>query len=304
MKTPEILVVVAFTSNRPGHMNWLALRDAIRENIGDKVAVDMTSLTSLIFDISPDNQTVVDCLSGRDVSSYDFVAIRNVGKTPELGITLAHYLRRKGVNFTDSYLETNGGGKLSCSMIRSTLGLPFPRTIYTSARRLVSIIKSKPDFNYPFILKADKGKKGRDNYLVHTEQQLEQTLAGSQEVIFIAQEFVPNDGDIRALVLDGSISLVIKRRATEGTHLNNVSAGGSSVLLPLSDLSAEVQRDIIKSAEVEGLQVAGVDVIFDKLSGKHYILEVNKAPEIGTGAFVQEKIAAYSHMIASRVEKN
>jgi len=294
----KALIVVAFVPARPeGHMNWLPFRDEIRKYL-DKTVVDMTSLTDLVYDISNEDCKVIDTVTGNDVSSYDFVIIRNVGKTPELGIALANYLSMKNIPFTDSYLETRGAGKLACAMLRLKYNLPTPRTIYASAKNLKKYINDSKSLSYPFVLKADNGKKGRDNYLIKSSDDLDEKLALHTETPLIAQEFIESDGDFRALVMNGEITLVIKRFAkSKDTHLNNTSQGATADLMPISVFSSKVQNEILKAAEVEGLQVAGVDVIIDTKTSKHYFLEVNRAPQIGTGAFADKKTEAYANMI-------
>lgn len=296
----NVLIVVATASVRPDNMNWLPLRDAIRHHIVDDT-VDMTALTKLVFDISNDECHVIDTLTGRDVASYDFVVIRNVGKTPELGITLAHYLTMKKVPFTDEYLETRGAGKLACAMLRRRSDVSTPRTVYALSAQLGEYIATSGALTYPFVLKADNGKKGRDNYLVASPEDLNDKLQAQPDIAFIAQEFIENDGDYRALVMDDKIALVIKRTASGDTHLNNTSQGGLAEIVPLNTFSNQIQEAILVAARVEGLQVAGVDIIFDKHTGDHYFLEVNRAPQIGTGAFADQKIAAYAAMINERI---
>lgn len=296
----KVLIVVATDSERSDHMNWLPLRDAIRKNLNNSdTVIDMSSLNNLIYDISNDNCAVIDYLTGKDVAEYDVVVIRNVGRTPELGITLANYLAMKKIPFTDSYLETKGAGKLACAMLRRMYDISTPRTIYASSNHIGKYI-SQGALSYPFVLKADNGKKGRDNYLVRSRKELDEKLHAQPEVSFIAQQFIENDGDYRALVMGDKIAIVLKRiAASKDTHINNTSQGGIAELLLASVFSPEVQKEIIKAARVEQLEVAGVDIIFDKLSGKYYFLEVNRAPQIGTGSFADEKIAAYADFIKS-----
>jgi glutathione synthase/RimK-type ligase-like ATP-grasp enzyme len=296
----NVLIVVAAASTQPDSMNWLPLRDAIRPYVDDAV-VDMTSLTQLVFDISNDDCHVVDSVTGRDVASYDFVVIRNVGKTVELGITLAQYLTMKDIPFTDEYLESRGAGKLACAMLRRRSGISTPRTVYALASLLGEYISTSGALQYPFVLKADNGRKGRDNYLVTSNDDLAQKLNAQPDVAFIAQEFIENNGDYRALVMGDKIALVIRRTASGDSHLNNTSQGGSAEVVDVSTFSNDVQAEILTSAKVEGLQVAGVDIIFDKHTNKHYFLEVNRAPQIGTGAFADQKIAAYGAMINERI---
>lgn len=299
----KVLIVVAVASTRPDNMNWLPLRDALRSQMGAAITVDMCSLANLVFDISNKGCSVIDASSGIDIDGYDFVVIRNVGKTSELGIALAHYLAMKHIPFTDSYLETHGAGKLACAMLRRRHDLPTPRTVFAKSNHLAAYISGCNAFSFPFVLKADNGKKGRDNYLIKTIQELDARLAAQPDVAFIAQEFIDNDGDYRALVMDGKIALVIKRMAASSdTHLNNTSQGGSAELKKVDVFSKQIQSEILLAAHVEGLEVAGVDIIFNKTSGSHYFLEVNRAPQIGTGAFADEKIAAYATMINKRLQ--
>ncbi|HUC96578.1 MAG TPA: hypothetical protein VMR16_02840 [Candidatus Saccharimonadales bacterium] len=297
----KVLIVVAVDSDRPDHMNWLPLRDALRNQKINRITIDMTSLNNLVFDISNDNCIVIDMLSGKDVADYDAVIIRNVGKTPELGITLANYLAMKQIPFTDSYLESKGSGKLACAMLRYRHGLSTPRTVYSTAKHLGNYIDSGA-LSFPFVLKSDNGKKGRDNYLIKSKNELEEKLLAQSDIMFIAQQFIENDGDYRALVMGDKITVVLKRvAASKDTHINNTSQGGVAELLTVDEFPSDIQNEILKAARVEKLEVAGVDIIFDKLSGKHYFLEVNRAPQIGTGSFAEEKIAAYAEFLNSMV---
>jgi ribosomal protein S6--L-glutamate ligase len=175
--------------------------------------------------------------------------------------------------------------------------------VVAKPKLLGEYIRTAKPFEYPFILKADNGKKGRNNYLVKDQAELDQILNDNLNIQFVAQEHIPNNGDFRALVLNDEISLVIERKAAEGTHLSNTSQGGSANLFDAVNFSHQVRTDIIKSAQVEGLQVAGVDIMFDNRTGKHYFLEVNRAPQIGTGAFANQKIAAYARMIEKRAKE-
>lgn len=294
----KVLLVVPLEPKNPESMNWLPLRDALRQKLRETdIQLDMTALTQLVFDISNSDVRVIDTRTQKDVASYDFVIIRNVGKLSELGITLAQYLRFKNIPFTDTYLEVQGKGKLACAMLRRRFELPTPRTIYATKSHLLDYL-SKNILSYPFILKADNGKKGRDNYLIKNHAELQKRLAEQTTIPFIVQELIPNDGDYRALVLGDKIAVVIKRMAVDATtHVTNTSQGGSATLESPEIFSKKVTRDILKAAKVEALQVAGVDIIFNQKTGDYYFLEVNRAPQLGTGAFAEEKLAAYAGMI-------
>lgn len=298
----KILIVAAAQSSRPTAMaNRSAFADELTRQIKPSTIVDMTSLTNMIFDISNDKCSVIDKISGNDVADYDLVIIRTVGKRLEIGIALAQYLTMKQVPFIDGYLKTQGAGKLTCQILKRRYNLSTPRTVYATKKHLSEYINNTGALTYPFVLKADKGKKGRDNYLVKSPQELNERLSAQPDVTFIAQEYIENDGDYRVLVMGGKISVVIKRMASSDTHLNNISQGGLAELASIDVFSPDVQTDILTAARIELLEVAGVDVVFDKKSSKYYLLEVNRAPQINTGAFTAEKITAYADMISDKI---
>lgn len=298
----KILIVTASVPRNSDDARWFTFRDDLRSKLSGVAFVDMTSLTSLVFDISNNSCSVIDRLNGGDVASYDLVVIRNVGQKLELGITLAHYLSMKKVPFTDSYLNVQGAGKLAYAMSCRKFNLPIPHTVYGSARNLAKYITETNSLQFPIILKADIARKGRDNYLVSGVDDLTSKLSAQPEVTFIAQEFIANDGDYRALVLDGQITTVIKRISSGDSHLNNTSQGGEAILQDVEIFNDQVKADVVKSAKIDNLEVAGVDVIFDKNTNQHYILEVNRAPQISTGTYVDEKVNAFAEMILNRVD--
>jgi glutathione synthase/RimK-type ligase-like ATP-grasp enzyme len=155
----------------------------------------------------------------------------------------------------------------------------------------------------PIVLKAIDGSGGRNNYLVKSERQLWKILRGSPEVQFIAQEFIPNSNDLRVLVVDKRIELIIKRqRRDDSTHLNNTSRGANVSLIPLTDLALADQKLALKAAALMRRETAGVDLMFSNSSGKPYILEVNTSPQIASGAFVDEKLEIYSDFFGNMLK--
>ena len=112
---------------------------------------------------------------------------------------------------------------------------------------------------------------------------------------FVGQSFIANSGDLRVLVINKSIKLIIGRtRKDDTTHLNNTSQGADARLLDISELSVEAQEMSLKAASVMGREIAGVDVMFEKDTEKPYILEVNASPQVGSGAFTDEKLTVYN----------
>lgn len=79
--------------------------------------------------------------------------------------------------------------------------------------------------------------------------------------------------------------------------------GAQAEILPIDQFGRIVAAQATQAAQVFGRNVAGVDIMFDKNTGEHYFLEVNRAPQIEHASFETEKadwiIEQISHAIAS-----
>jgi glutathione synthase/RimK-type ligase-like ATP-grasp enzyme len=121
---------------------------------------------------------------------------------------------------------------------------------------------------------------------------------------YIAQRYIPADGDYRILVFGKQAVLALYRKAAEeGSHLHNTSLGAAVERIELEKLPSEVFINAIRAAESMQWQVAGVDLIKDKKSGKWYCLEVNNSPQLVAGAFVPEKQAALAEFFQEQLGK-
>lgn len=281
--------------------NWLTLGEEITKKLKSDARVFLAHFDELIYDANNDNSRVFHAKDGWDISSFDVVIFRRVGKDIELAMACAHYLHYKDIKFTDKYLLKPGKSKLVGSFMRLANGLPVPRTIYAEPKKIIELFSRSPPFQFPVIIKSDFGHKGKDNYLASSYKDL-RDIFGRASAWMIVQPYLENDGDYRLLALNGKISLAIFRSASEGSHLNNTSAGGTATHQDISSIKAKIITDALTAAQLEKLTVAGVDVLIDKRTGRHVILEVNRAPQISDGAFHEEKISTYSKMIKELLE--
>lgn len=284
--------------------DWVQLSATVHEFMRGEVEVEAAPLSALAFLVDGRASRIWHPQLGWDVADFDLVIFRRVGDELEKASGIAYYLQSKHIPFIDQYILRPGKGKLSGAFLRASNDLPVPRTFYGTTDVYKQLFKDADTslLPYPFVLKADNGRKGRDNYLIHSYHELLDVLDKSQQLNMIAQDFIPNDGDLRVLVLHGTPRLVIERKGKAGSHLNNTSQGGTARLLPVETLSPQILADCKQAALLEELQVAGVDVVIDKTDGRHYFLEVNRAPQIATGAFTDEKLAAYAAMVKELLE--
>lgn len=299
MLMKKILLLVHAAQKRPGHLNWLPFRDLVQQYIADGVQVEMASLSGLTFVLDGDATKIVDSHQGFDVADFDLVVFRTIGKRLEEAIAVAAYCRKHGITYIDEYIPAIGNAKLGCAFTRWEQGLPVPKTVYGP---LDGMLEYAETIGFPAVLKADAGKKGRDNYLVRTPDDIRKYRAAKDAPAFVLQNFIPNDGDLRLVVMNGQVRLVLKRIAAGGSHLNNTSQGGSVELVPVESLPKPVIDLALKATKLEKLSIAGVDLIQDKYSGDYFILEVNRAPQIATGGLADLKTKAYAEMLGEIIK--
>ncbi len=281
-------------SNYPGHQLFIS---SVTKLLKGKYSVENAFFSELAYLADGYRSRVWHPEKGWDVADFDLVVFRVVGSEIELGIATAHYAYMTGTAFIDSYLLTQSKGKLVGAFLRSANNLPVPKTFHGSREVFEKVFKTDPPFNFPVILKADFGRKGRDNYLVKNLNELLGKIDGSPDISFVAQNFIPNDGDYRILVLNYKPRLAIHRQSVSGSHLNNTSQGGTAKSYSLDKFSKKILRDSRLAARLEELEVAGVDIVINKENGRHYILEVNRAPQLATGAFGPKKLRAYTEAL-------
>jgi glutathione synthase/RimK-type ligase-like ATP-grasp enzyme len=114
----------------------------------------------------------------------------------------------------------------------------------------------------------------------------------------LIQDFVPNDGDYRVLVMGGEVKLVIHRKSNDDGHLNNTSKGGSANIIDIKDVPQVVLDESIKISELLKREITGVDMIQHKDTGEFFMLEVNNMPQLSTGSFVEEKAQVLSDFLS------
>lgn len=212
----------------------------------------------------------------------------------DVAYALALYLQDNEVTFWNSeMINQRSVSKLSCMMQLALAGIPIPETNFC-----IDIKKTISLLPMPFIAKAAGASRGKNNFLVRSEQELAQVYAADAH--FLVQPFIQNDHDLRIICFNGNPTLVLKRSRKPGadTHLNNTSQGGDSSWLELTDVPAQVLTLSRKICTIMHREMAGVDFIADASSECGYsCLEVNAIPQLTSGVDNEKKLRAFSDAI-------
>ena len=93
----------------------------------------------------------------------------------------------------------------------------------------------------------------------------------------LVQEFIKEAGgtDVRALVVGGAVVASMKRTGKMGDFRANLHRGGKAEAVALTE---EERKTAIRSAEVLGLNVCGVDML--RSNRGPVVIEVNSSPGI------------------------
>lgn len=277
----------------------------------EKVTFDARSFNELLFKIDGTQTQVRELVGGRDISTYDLVHFKTHRKHYELAISAAEYLDFHHINFFDRELAEHVAYDKLTEMMRLALaGLPVPLTYCGSPQALIAQVDEiLAAVGGPFICKEINSDRGRGNYMLHAKEELLEVLgsAGATE-FYMVQEYLENDGYVRALVFSPDVAIMIGKRSVPSDnprkrHLNN-PAGATNVYLINPDDEPDGVRELaVTAARLMRRQVAGVDLIYSKQHKMWYILEANTAPQIRTGAYPQQKAEAFAKFIDLQLNK-
>ncbi|MBP9758944.1 ATP-grasp domain-containing protein [Candidatus Dojkabacteria bacterium] len=134
------------------------------------------------------------------------------------------------------------------------------------------------ELSLPFIIKPVKGARG---YNIHKIQYYEDFSVFinkySNTRYFLFQEFIPNNGDYRVIVVGGKVVGMFKRIPNEGEFRANISRGGSGEIVTDRKLVKKIGDFALKACKVLEIEIGGVDVMLSEKNGMLYFIEVNRS---------------------------
>ncbi|MEO6513097.1 MAG: RimK/LysX family protein [Candidatus Saccharimonadales bacterium] len=242
-----------------------------------------------------------------DIATYDIVHFKT-SKERDVTAAMASYLQKRGVLFFDKRaMKYSANSKIYQYVLLNDNQIPVPNSVFVLPSQYAFMFETLNEtLGLPFVFKGIHASRGAFNYLIENKKSYDEAVKEMNEnnIIAIAQQFIPNDGDYRVLVLGRSVALIILRSRTDNsTHLNNTSQGGTATLVDVADFPTEIITKSITAATVFQLGIGGVDMLQDKSTGEWYCLEVNGDPQIASGSFVNEKQAAYAAYIEKELGK-
>jgi glutathione synthase/RimK-type ligase-like ATP-grasp enzyme len=270
--------------------------------------VDQATFEELLFCLSNDGSRIEISGTGQDIANYSLIYFRTslVYGNSDVSAAIAQYLSDRNVDYIDrSVIKNPDPKKLYQYVVLADNRINIPKTLFMLPVHLMhNYEKIIAEVGSPFILKDINGRRGQYNYLIDSKADFDRanSEAGELNIWLLAQQYIPNDYVYRLITLGGQLALAIRRgRDQAGGHLYSTSRGSKVELIEPDDLPARLSNIAPMSAKLMGLQIAGVDFVQDKETNIWYCLEVNKAPQLYSGSFVEEKEAAVARYLKHRL---
>jgi len=249
----------------------------------------ITSLSDLGISATTYNPDNFDVIVGKGIghgikyngNSFDMpklVLPRSGAATTVFITALIRQFEKKQVTCINSSLSVEiAKDKMRSHQLLASHGLPIPNTMLV--RFPVDADIADTVIGWPCVVKVISGSHGEGIYLCENKK----TFVNIMEFVgslaspktLIVQEYVdtkPGE-DLRVFVIGGKVIGAMKRHAPKGDFRANISSGGHGEPFEVDNQIDFLARE---TAKICGLDIAGIDLLFDKDGYK--ICEANSAP--------------------------
>ncbi len=216
-------------------------------------------------------------IEGKLVDFPDFILPRATVSLTYYGLAFLRHMERLNIPVINSSSSIEiAKDKLYSLQILAQAGLPVPDTMLM--KYPVNIDYVKKHFKFPLVVKTLIGSQGKGVHLVQDQSSLEDFMdvinAINSNFNILIQEFISSSRgkDLRIFIVGGKIIAGMLRKTDNGFKAN-ISKGAIGEPYELTD---EIKWLASEAVKVLGLDIAGVDLLFDKDSFK--ICEVNCSP--------------------------
>jgi gamma-F420-2:alpha-L-glutamate ligase len=270
------------------------------KEVAEKSGIDLSFVAPTNFDLIVTKGGSKSILyQGNTMDLPDCLIPRRGSSSTYFTLAVIRHMERLGIPVVNSGQSIEAAkDKLATMQILAAHNIPIPKTML--AKFPLDLANVEREFSLPIILKTVSGSKGKGVFLCENRTQLEDLsdlmeISKDSKVNVILQEFISSSRgrDIRVIVIGGRPIGAMLRTASEGRVKANVHAGGSVSMFPMN---REIEKLSVECADLLGLEIAGVDILFD--GDSYMVAEVNSSPgfegfEKATGINVAEKVYGY-----------
>lgn len=230
--------------------------------------------------------------NGKSLPLPDLMLTRTGSGTDYFSLSIIRQLERLGVRtINNSYAIERVKDKLYAAQVLAQNNIPTPKTILAKFPLDPEYVKKQ--IGFPCVVKVLTGSFGEGVYLSKDADsfkdlmELVRSLKANASIIL--QEFISHKpgNDLRVWVVGGKVIGAMLRQSTDGSFKANISRGGKGEPF---EVTKEIEFIARETARVLDLDIAGVDLLFDKDGYK--VCEANSAPQFeGFEKYCQINIA-------------
>ena len=261
-------------ARNPGLYSHRRLIEAARQRGHE---IDVVNTLHVHMNVTSSRPTLM--YGGRVLPCYDAVIPRIGASITHYGLAVLRQFEMQGVfPLNESVAIGRSRDKLRALQLLAREGIGLPVTAFAhDPRRAEDVVKEVG--GTPCVIKLLEGTQGRGVILAETAASAKSIIEAfsAANMNILVQEYIKEAGgtDIRALVVGRSVVASMKRSGKTGDFRANLHRGGRAEPAVLSE---EELRTAVRSAEVLGLNVCGVDLL--RSSRGPVVLEVNSSPGI------------------------
>lgn len=208
----------------------------------------------------------------------DFLLPRMGAGTTYFALAVIRHLERLGVYTINSAQSIDiVKDKLYTQQILAQHNLPVPKTMLVKYPVNVDLVEEK--LGFPVVVKTLSGSQGSGVFLSETKANFTDLMefinTNKQKANIMLQEFIRSSygRDLRVFTIGGRVVACMQRISKTGDFKANFSRGGIVEPYPITP---EIEWLALETSRVLGLDIAGIDLLFD---GEHFkICEANSAP--------------------------
>ena len=243
-----------------------------------------------IFVDRDDRKSII--VGGKPRAFPDFVIPRTGSGTTYFIKAIIRHLERLGVTLINgSNAIDTVKDKLYTQQVLGESNLPVPKTLLV--RHPIKLEWVEKNLTFPVIIKTLSGSFGAGVFMAEDKKQFKQLLKMAEitkkSYNIIVQEFIKDSWgkDLRVFVLNGKVVGCMMRQAVDDDFRANITRGGEGIPYQIDE---NIEWLGGESARLLGLDIAGVDLLFD--NGGYKICEVNSSPGFeGMDKFTHTNIA-------------
>jgi lysine biosynthesis enzyme LysX len=194
----------------------------------------------------------------------------------------ASFLEASGYRVINSSLSILLAGDKALSLpLFFKSGIPIPPTyLALSPETAISYMTSRQK---PLIDKPPIGSWGRLVSIIDSDITAKIVVEHREEIpspqmkAHLIQDYVQINGeDIRCFVVRGDVVACMKRKAPFGEWRTNVAIGAQTEPFTPTDTVTEISAKAVETIKAD---YGSVDIGVDKITGEHFLFEVNGVPE-------------------------